>query len=177
MSTPPDIEAREAEVAAREKLISLIRVDYETTRSLIDGVVRTSLALRGIGLTLVLALLTFAVENSSIPVALCGTVAVVLFMFLDAYHGSLYVQALRRAHELEHILSLRYKEVERAGLDTDVSIDLDIALATHRFGQYSNFSRFRLAFLLRARPLVVYVVLYGGLAAFALASVVYSAVS
>ena len=177
MSTRMDTQAREADAAAREELISLVRLDYETTRSLIDGVVRTSLALRGVGLTLVLALLTFAVENSSVPVALCGGVAVVLFMFLDAYHGSLYAHGLRRAHELEHILSLRYKELERAGLDADVSIDLDIALAEHRFGQYSNFPRFRLAFLRRARPLGVYVVLYGGLAALAIASVVYGAVS
>ena len=177
MSTQIDTEALDADAPAREELISLIRVDYETTRSLIDGVVRTSLALRAVGLTLVLALLTFAVENSSAPVALCGVVEVVLFMFLDAYHGSLYAQGLRRAHELEHILSLRYKELERAGLDGDVSIDLDIALAAHRFGQYSNFPRFRVAFLRRARPLSVYVVLYGGLAALAIASVVYGAVS
>ena len=170
-------ETHEPGAATRDELIALIRVDYETTRSLIDGVVRTSLALRGVGLTLVLALLTFAVENSSVPVALCGIVAVVLFMFLDGYHGSLYAQGLRRAHELEHILSLRYKELERAGLDADLSIDLDIALAAHRFGQYSNFARFRVAFLRRARPVIVYVVLYGRLGGLAIASVVYSALS
>lgn len=172
-----DTDASEVDASARDELISLVRVDYETTRSLIDGVVRTSLALRGVGLTLVLALLTFAVEESSLPVALCGAFAVVMFAFLDAYHGSLYAQGLRRAHELEHILSLRYKELERAGLDADLSIDLDIALAAHRFGQYSNFQRFRPALLRRARPLVVYVVVYGGLAALTIASVVYTAAS
>jgi hypothetical protein len=177
MNTRVDPEAHEANAPTREELISLIRVDYETTRSLIDGVVRTSLALRGVGLTLVLALLTFAVEKSSVPVALCGLVAVGLFLFLDAYHGSLYAHGLRRAHELERILSLRYKELERAGLDADVSIDLDVALAEHRFGQYSNFPRFRPAFLRRARPVSVYLVLHGSLAALAIASVVYGALS
>jgi hypothetical protein len=155
----------------------LVTTDYETTRSMIDGVVRTSLTLRGVGLTLVLALLSFAVERSSLPVAVCALAAVGLFLYLDAYHGWLYAQGLRRAHELEHILVLRYKELERAGIDSDISVDLDLALATHRFGQYSNFPRFQLRFLKRARPVAVYAVLYGTLASLALAAVVYSAVT
>lgn len=161
----------------RAELMDLVRVDYETTRALIDGVVRTSLALRGVGLTLILALLGFAAEGSSLPVSLCALAAVGLFLYLDGYHGWLYAQALRRAQELEHLLALRYKELERAGVDPDVTLDLDVALATHRFGQYSNFPRFRVRLLKRARPRAVYAVLYGTLAGLSLAAVVYSLVT
>jgi hypothetical protein len=165
------------EIDTRGQLIDLIRADYETTCSLIDGVVRTSLALRGVGVTVILALLGFAVENSSAPVAICALAAVGLFLYLDLYHGWLYAEGLLRAHELERILTLRYKELERGGSDSDVSLDLDVALATHRFGQYSNFPRFRLRLLTRARPKTAYVVLYGSLALLSAAAVVYSVVS
>lgn len=172
MRSPPDVE-----VTARGQLIDLVRIDYEATRSLIDGVVRTSLALRGVGLTLTLALLSFAVEQSSLPTALCALAAVGLFFYLDAYHGWVYAQGLRRAHELEHLLALRYKELERAGDDPDVTLDLDVALAAHRFGQYSNFPRFRLRLLKHARPKTVYAVLYGSLAGLSVAAALYSALS
>lgn len=168
-TTPSEVEA-----STRAQLIDLVQADYETTRSLIDGVVRTSLALRGVGVTLILALLGFAVENSSAPGAICGLAAVAFFLYLDAYHGWLYSEGLVRAHELERILALRYKELERGGDDPDVTLDLDVALATHRFGQYSNFPRFRLQRLTRARPKAVYAVLYGGLAGLAMAAVLYS---
>jgi hypothetical protein len=172
MNAPPDVHAD-----TRAELLSLVRLDYETTRSLIDGVVRTSLALRGVGLTLVLALLSVAVEKSSLAVALCAPPAVALFSYLDAYHGWLYAQALRRAHEVEHILELRYKELERAGLDPDVTLSLDVALATHRFGQYSNLRRFRVRLLKSARPRAVYAVIYGSLAGLSMGAIVYTAVS
>jgi len=161
----------------RSKLIALIEVDYDATRSLIDGVVRTSLALRGVGLSLSLAILTFAAQQSSVPIAACGLVAVVLFLYLDAYHGWLYAEGLKRAHELEHVLALYYKALERGGDDPDVELDVDVALASHRFGQYSNISRFKLDMLRKARPKAVYVVLYGILAALSITAIVYSAVS
>lgn len=172
MTAPPDVQAD-----TRAELIALVMTDYETTRSLIDGVVRTSLALRGVGLTLILALLTFAVQESSLPIALCAVAAVGLFLYLDAYHGWLYAEGLRRAHELEHVLALRYKELERGGVDPDITLDLDVALAMHRFGQYSNFTRFRLPLLKRARPVAIYAVLYGTLAGLSVAASVYSAVA
>lgn len=160
---------------SRDQLIELVRLDYEATRSLIDGVVRTSLALRGVGVTLSLALLSLAVDRSSLPVALCATVAAALFLYLDAYHGWLYAEALKRAHELERLLALRYKEIERAGDDPDIAIDLDIALAAHRFGQYSNIPRFCVGYLKKARPKAVYAILYGGLGALSIAAILYSA--
>lgn len=157
--------------------MDLIEVDYESTRSLIDGVVRTSHALRGVGLTLSLALLTFAFQQSSLPIALCGLVAVVLFLYLDTYHGWLYAEGLKRAHELEHVLSLRYKALEREEDDPDVVLDLDVALAMHRFGQYSNIPRFKLRMLGRARPKSVYFSLYGILVGLSIAAIVYCAVN
>jgi len=172
MTAPIDTEQD-----TRAELIDLVRADYETTCSLMDGVVRTSLALRGVGVTLILALLGFAVQQSSFPVALCAVAAVVLFLYLDAYHGWLYAEGLGRAHELERLLSLRYKELERAGDDPDVTMDLDMALAADRFGQYSNLPRFRVRLLTRARPKALYMALYGSLALLSAAAVVYSAIT
>jgi hypothetical protein len=162
--------AQEAET--RAELIELVRVDYEATCSLIDGVVRTSLALRGVGVTLILALLSLAVQKSSEALALCSLAAVPLFLYLDAYHGWLYAECLTRAHGLERILALRYKELERND-DPDIGLDLDVALASHRFGQYSNLPRFQLRRLLRARPRSMYAVLYGSLFALAAAAIAY----
>jgi hypothetical protein len=167
----------DARAASQRQLMELIELDYDTTRSLIDGVVRTSLALRGVGLTLSLALLTFSVQQSSLPIAICGLAAVVLFLYLDAYHGWLYAEGLKRAHELERLLSLRYKALERADDDPDIAFNLDVALATHRFGQYSNIPRFKLRMLGKARPKSVYLVLYGILGGLSAAAIVYCAIT
>jgi hypothetical protein len=167
--TPPHTDS---EAGTRAALVDLVRADYDATRSLIDGVVRTSLALRGVGVTLILALLGLAVQKSSEALALCAWATVGVFLYLDAYHGWLYAEGLGRARGLEHILALRYKELER-GDDPDVGADLDIALATHRFGQYSNLPRFRLRHLTRARPKALYAVLYGSLFGLATAAVAY----
>jgi len=160
----------------RSGLLDLVKTDYEATRGLIDGVVRTSLALRGVGVTLVIALLGFAAERTSVPVSLCALAAIAVFCYLDAYHGWLYADALTRAKQLEKILALRYKELERDGADPATAEDLDDALAAHRFGQYSNLRRFRLSLLKRARPKAVYFGLYGSLVILAVVTTVYSAI-
>jgi hypothetical protein len=81
------------------QLIELIERDYDATRSLIDSVVSTSVQLRVIGMTLTVALLGFAVDRSSFPVAFCAIASTLLFAYLDAYHGWIYAQALARARK------------------------------------------------------------------------------
>lgn len=143
--TDPD-EARRAE------LLALVRADYDATRSMIDGVVRTSIALRGIGMTLTLALLGYAVAQSSFAIGLLGIASTWLFLYLDAFHGWLYDEARRRARTVEHVVRLRYQQLERGDEDPDAERDLDRALAAHRFGPYLALPRFRWRFLRRARP-------------------------
>jgi hypothetical protein len=102
-----------------------------------------------------------------------AAVATGIFGLLDAYHGWLYSEALRRAKETERILGLRYKQLERRAVDPDSTADLETALATHRFGQYSNLPGFRLLRLKKARPTVVYAGIYGALAALSGAVIAY----
>lgn len=159
-----------------KELIDLIKLEYETARSFLDGVVRVSNGLRPVAVALVTALLGFALAKPSWPAALCGLAAVLVFGYLDAYHGWLYTVALSRVSALEGILALRYKQVERDGGDDDVELDVEDALAAHRFGQYQNVPTFKLKYLLRAQPHNLYVGLYGALAALAVAATVYAAV-
>lgn len=169
--TDPD-ETRRAE------LVALVHADYDATRSMIDGVVRTSIALRGLCVTLTLALLGYAVAHSSF--ALGGLLALAstwLFLYLDAFHGWLYDEARRRARSVEHVLRLRYKQLERGDEDPDARRDLDRALAAHRFGQYLTLPRFRWRLLLRARPRAVYVLVYGSLTVLAIAAAAYGALT
>jgi hypothetical protein len=161
----------------RAELVALVRADYDATRSLIDGVVRTSLALRGLGMTLTLALLGYAVAHTSIALGLLGLASTWLFLYLDAYHGWLYDEARRRARAVERILRLRYKQLERGDEDPDVGRDLDHALAAHQFGQYLALPRFHWRLLRQARPRPVYVLLYGSLTALAIAAAVYAALA
>jgi hypothetical protein len=168
--TDPD-EARRAE------LVALVRADYDATRSLIDGVVRTSIALRGVGVTLTLALLGYAVAHSSFALGLLGVASTWLFLYLDAFHGWLYDEGRRRARSVEHVLRLRYQQLERGNDDPDAGRDLDRALAAHRFGQYLALPRFRWRFLRQARPRSVYLLVYGSLTGLAVAAAVYGALT
>jgi hypothetical protein len=161
---PPDRQAQ---------LIALIERDYDATRSLIDSVISTSVQLRVIAMTLTVALLGFAVERSSFPVALCAIASTLLFAYLDAYHGWIYAQALARARKHERILRRRYRQLERGADEPDSTHDLDLALAKHQFGQYLALERFRLRSLGRARPRSIYLGLYGGLLALAVAAAIY----
>lgn len=161
----------------RTGLIDLVREDYAATRSLIDGVVRTSIALRGVGVSLTIALLGYAVAHSSVIVAALGLPTTWLFLYLDSYHGWIYDEARRRARDIERVLRLRYRQVERGDEDPDAERDLDRALGQHKLGQYLALPRFRPRYLLRARPRVVYLAVYGSLTLLACGAVVYGAVT
>jgi len=150
----------------RDRLVALVETDYTTTRELIDGVVRTSVELRPVGMTAIVALLGFAVSEPNFALALGGLVATTLFGLLDAYHGALYAQALDRANGLERLLRLRYKALEQ-GREEAIET-LDAALAGHRFGQYLDLDPVNWEGMLNARPRVLLAVLYGSLALFSL---------
>jgi hypothetical protein len=161
----------------RAELVALVRADYDATRSMIDGVVRTSIALRGVGMTLTLALLGYAVAHSSCVLGLVGLASTWLFLYLDSFHGWLYDEARRRARSVERVLRLRYQQLERGDEDPDAGRDLDRALAAHRFGQYLALPRFRWRSLGQARPRVVYLLVYGSLTALAISAAVYGAIT
>jgi hypothetical protein len=166
-----------ADEVRRQELVALVRVDYDATQSMIDGVIRTSIALRGIGMTLTLALLGYAAAHSSWAVGLLGLASTWLFLYLDAFHGWLYDEGRRRARSIEGVLRLRYQQLERAGEDPDATTDLDGALAAHRFGQYLALPSFRWRLLRQARPGVLYVLVYGSLTGLAIGVAVYGALT
>jgi hypothetical protein len=161
----------------RAALVEIVRADHEATSGFIDSVVLTSTAMRSVGVTVVLALLGYAVAHKSFAVALCGFAAVPLFLFLDAYHGWLYAQARKHVRSAETVLRLRYRQLEAGDDEPEAATDLERALASHRVGMYLALSKFKISKLAQTRPRKVYVVLYGALAALAAAATVYGALT
>jgi len=159
------------------KLLELVSEDYDATRAFIDSVVRTSTAIRSVGVTVALAFLGYGVAHSSFAVAVCGLAAILLFLYLDAYHGWIYDQGRRRARKIEKILRMRYRQIEAGEDEPQGTADLEQALAAHEFGQYLALESFKIKALKRARPRPVYFGLYGSLILLAIAAAIFAAVT
>lgn len=133
--------------------------------------------MRSVGVTVVLALLGYAVAHKSFAVGLCGFTAVPLFLFLDTYHGWLYAQARKHVRSAETVLRLRYRELEAGDDEPEAATDLELALASYQVGMYLSLNKFKISKLAQTRPRKLYFVLYGALAALATAATVYGALT
>jgi hypothetical protein len=170
MNTPGDVEVR------REKRLDLVRVDYDKTLSWIEALARSSQTLRGVALTIDAAVLTFAVQQSNVAIAVVGLILIPTFLLTDCYYQWHYLKGLGRAHEIEGILALRFKELERGDDDARTRRKLDTALAQHRVGQYTNVPRFQFSYLGKVLPKGVALAFWTTLAALAVAAIVYCAI-
>src|SRR4051794_39607169 len=81
----------------------VVKLDYERTLALIDGVTRTRATLRAATITAYVAFLGLAIQNKSWALAAGAGLLVVLLGLYDAYHAWLYGAALRRANALERL--------------------------------------------------------------------------
>ena len=151
-----------------KELVRLIERDYDQTAEFIRSVVGTISTTRGWAVTVWLALIGVAIDHSSVGLALLAGFILAPFGLLDAYHSWLYSQALNHARALEKLTIAYYSAVELGEDDEDVSLDLEEALGSHKFGLYRNFRRFQLPEIRNARPQVVFRWFYPGLAASAL---------
>jgi hypothetical protein len=147
----------------RAELMRLVERDYDQTSDFIRSIVGTTSTTRGWAVTVWLAVLGFAIQQSEAGLALLGSLILAPFYLLDAYHSWLYGQALRHARGIENLAAAYYRAVESGEDDEALWPDLDADLAAHRFGLYSHFRRFQLPEITSARPQLVFRYFYPGL--------------
>jgi hypothetical protein len=165
----PNVTANE-----RER-IRLVQVDYDHTTDFVKSVVSTGATLRGVGITIWLGLLGFAVQQDVWELAALAVVVAVVFFFLDGYHGWLYAEATKHARATEKVTSRYYDALSRGEDDEEVMLDFREELRFHRFGLFLNLHSFELRDLQDARPQLFFRVLYPVL--FIIAALVVAGVS
>lgn len=150
--------------------VRLLEVDYANTSDFIKSVVTISSTIRGVAVTIWLALLGFSVQQGLWELAALAAIVAAVFWLLDGYHGWLYAEALAHARAAEKVTSLYFNALSRGEDNKRALTDFRAELRFHRFGLYKNIRAFRPRDLLMARPRVFYVVLYPVLIALAAAA-------
>lgn len=149
--------------ARRAELIRLAERDYDQTSEFIRSVVGVTSTTRGWAVTVWLAVLGLSLQQHQAALAVLGSFVLLPFALLDAYHSWLYGQALRHARHIENLTAAYYRAIESGEDDEELWSDLDVDLASHRFGLYSHFRRFALPEIRAARPKLVFQWFYPGL--------------
>jgi hypothetical protein len=144
----------------RAELVRLLELDYERTNKFIEGVLATSVTIRGWAITISLALVGVGFDRHLWEAGLLAIFVLTTFAMLDAYHSWLYSQALTHSRSIERTLSLYYTSLGRGRIDEAAVEDFEVALEAHAFGLTSNLARFNFRSALRIRSLFVPTVLY-----------------
>ncbi|MGH9126911.1 MAG: hypothetical protein ACRDZ8_19600 [Acidimicrobiales bacterium] len=154
---------------SEKERVRLVEIDYDRTNDFIKSVLTTAGAMRGLGVTLWLGLVGFAVQQGLWELGVLAAVVAVLFLFLDGYHGWLYEEALKHARAAEKVTSRYYDFLSRGDADPDALLDFREELRFHRFGLWSNLRHFAWRDLLVARPPLLYRIIYPSLVGLAVA--------
>jgi hypothetical protein len=127
----------------------LVRVDYERTLGFLDSVVRTRTTLRAAAVTAYAALFGLGIQETSW--AVCGSAALVAlgFFLLDAYDGYQYMNALRRANDLERLFQARLRALDRL-YDPYPARRLRTAVERYQFGVLTQLPRTTIPAFLKA---------------------------
>ncbi|MGI8810694.1 MAG: hypothetical protein ACR2KK_23160 [Acidimicrobiales bacterium] len=154
-------------------LVNLIDLDYQRTTAFIESIVGTGTTIRGWGVTLWLGLLGFAIDRHRWQLAMLAGVVTVAIALADAYHASLYRQALDHARMAENISARYFALLNHGDDDPDAESDLRVQLAGYRYGLYTNLWKFRLRDAWNCPPVVFFRVIYPLLVAGAGAAALY----
>jgi hypothetical protein len=146
-----------------KELLRLVERDYDQTGEFIRSIVGTISTTRGWSVTVWLALLGVAINQSSPALAVLAAFVLLPFGLLDAYHSWLYSEALKHARSIERLSAAYYSAVEMGEDDEDLILDFEEMIGSHRFGLYRNFKRFQWPEIRRARPALVFQYFYPGL--------------
>ena len=146
-----------------KELVRLFERDYDQTSEFIRSVVGTTSTTRGWTVTVWLALLGVAVQQSSPALALLAAIILFPFGLLDLYYSWLYSEALNHAREIERVSADYYAALEMGDDDEDLILDFEARLGSPRIGLYRNFKRFQLPEIRAARPRLVFLYFYPGL--------------
>jgi hypothetical protein len=148
--------------------IRLLEADLASTNDFVKSVITTGASIRGMAITLWLALLGFAVQQELAVLAYLAASVAVVFWFLDGYHGWLYYEASRHARACERLLSSYFNAVGRFRDDPTVAQRFRAELRAHTYGLFFGVRNFTLRKLWLARPRILYLGLYITLAGMAL---------
>jgi phosphate/sulfate permease len=141
--------------------VRLVELDYDKTNDFIKGVVGTGALLRGSAITVWLALIGFAFQQSLMELAIFSGVVILVFLIVDGYYGWLYAQAATHLRAVEKVTSTYYNALSRGEDDDDSLHDFQQELRFHRFGLFLNLrSKLKWTFLREARPRVIYRIVY-----------------
>jgi hypothetical protein len=140
--------------------VRLVEVDYGNTTDFIKSVVATGTTIRGLAVTIWLALVGFSVQQGIWELAALASIVAVVFLLLDGYHGWLYAEAEAHARAAETVTSRYYEALSKGDDEEDALLDFREELRFHRFGLFLNIHAFRAKDLLAARPKLFYAVLY-----------------
>jgi hypothetical protein len=146
-----------------ERLVDLVRLDYDATLRTMQGFVQTAGQIRAAGVAAWGVVLGFALRDESWELALLATALVLIFAYADAYHSALYRRSFSRVIRLESLLDAFLDQLGIDAGDEDAESRLLARLETHRFGMNRSLGDLTVRNLVDARPYVVFRAIYPAL--------------
>lgn len=148
------------QVGLIDRLVELLRVDYDATLRALQGFVQTSGQIRAAGIAVWGVVVSLALRDRSWELASLSAAVTVGFAYADAYHAVLYRRSFRRAIELEVLLDACLDRFGKDAEDEEAEVRLLARLESHQFGFNRSVTRVRAKDMLGARPYAVFRVLY-----------------
>lgn len=173
---PPEDELLaelEANAEPEQKLVDLVRADYDATLRAMTGFVGAGAQIRSVGIAAWGVLLGLAVRDESAALALLALVILLLFAYGDAYHAALYGRSLSRAIHLETLLD---SYLERLGIEAEnpeAIARTRAKLETHNFGMYRALKPVTRREVLAARPRPIFRYIYPAICAVTVVFIVF----
>jgi hypothetical protein len=115
----------------------VLKLDYERTVGLLDGIVRVNTTLRATGVTAFAAFVSLGVQQQSWALMVSASLLAVLFGLYDSYLQAGYYGALRRANALERLFQHRLRALDRP-YDPYPRERLRQEVESYRFGALGN---------------------------------------
>ena len=144
-SLPEDIED------GLDYQFEVLKLDYERTIGLLDGIVRVSTTLRATGVTAFAAFISLGVEQKSWALMAAASLLAIFFGIYDSYQHVVYHGALRRANALERLFQHRLRALDRP-YDPYPRQRLRKEVEKYRFGALGNLPRTRVRDAIARRP-------------------------
>lgn len=146
-----------------ERLVELIRVDYDATLRAMQGFIQTAGQVRAAGIAAWGVVLGLAIRDASWELAALTAALVLIFGYADAFHAALYRRSFSRAVSLETLLDAYVDHLGIDAGDEEAEVRLLAKLETHRFGMNRNLGKLTPQNLVNAAPRVVFRGIYPAL--------------
>jgi hypothetical protein len=162
---------RKDALAREDAAVELVRLDYDASLRAMNSIISTGGQIRAIGIAAWGLVLSLAVRDESLELALLATILVAVFAYSDAYHAALYGRILQYVIKLETILDSWLNRLGIDADDPDAVVRARAKIEMHRFGVHRNLRRPRLRDMVRARPRPIFWGVYPALLAASLVAV------